>query len=127
MRVVRIDHVQVAIPPGGEQAARAFYGELLGIPEKAKPAQLATRGGVWFEAGELKLHAGVEQNFKPARQAHPALIVEDLAGLRERLSRAGVALVDDEPIEGYTRVFVHDPFGNRVELLEPTDQGEHHV
>jgi catechol 2,3-dioxygenase-like lactoylglutathione lyase family enzyme len=119
MRIVRIDHVQVAIPAGGEPAAREFYGQLLGIPEKAKPANLAARGGVWFEAGELKLHAGVERDFQPARKAHPALIVEDLPGLIERLRAAGVSVVSDEPLEGFERVFVSDPFGNRVELLEP--------
>lgn len=120
MRILRIDHVQVAIPAGGEAAARAFYTGLLGIPEKAKPANLAARGGVWFESGELKLHAGVERDFQPARKAHPALVVEDLAGLGERLRAAGVSLVRDEPLEGYERFFVSDPFGNRIELLEPT-------
>lgn len=119
MRVVRLDHVQIAIPQGGEAAAREFYAGLLAIPERAKPANLAARGGVWFEAGELKLHAGVDPDFKPARKAHPAFIVEDLAALVERLRAAGVRVTSDEPLAGYERVFVSDPFGNRVELLEP--------
>jgi catechol 2,3-dioxygenase-like lactoylglutathione lyase family enzyme len=118
-RVLRIDHVQVAIPPGGEAAARSFYSGLLGIPEKEKPANLAARGGVWFESGALKLHAGVEKGFQPARKAHPALIVEDLPGLLERLAAASVTISRDEPLDGYDRAFVEDPFGNRIELLEP--------
>jgi len=119
MRIVRIDHVQVAIPAGGEDAARAFYSGLLGIPEKTKPANLAARGGVWFESESLKLHAGVDKDFRAARKAHPAFIVEDLAGLVARLRAADVPLASDEPLEGYERVFASDPFGNRVELLEP--------
>jgi len=118
MRIIRIDHVQIAIPTGGEPLARKFYGELLGIPERTKPASLAARGGVWFEAGELKLHAGVDRDFKAAAKAHPALLVEDLPALIERLHAAGVSVATDEPLEGYARVFVNDPFGNRVELLE---------
>jgi len=119
MRILRIDHVQVAIPAGGEAAARQFYTGLLGIPEQSKPANLAARGGVWFEAGELKLHAGVDPDFKAARKAHPALVVEGLSKLVERLRAAGVSVLSDEPLAGYERVFVNDPFGNRVELLEP--------
>jgi catechol 2,3-dioxygenase-like lactoylglutathione lyase family enzyme len=119
MRIVRLDHVQLAIPPGGEDRARAFYAELLGIPERPKPANLAARGGVWFERGELKLHAGVDEQFRPARKAHAALQVEGLAELVGRLRDAGVRVVDDESLPGYARVYVDDPFGNRLELLEP--------
>lgn len=119
MRIVAIDHVQIAIPPGGEAEARRFYGELLGLPEKAKPANLAARGGVWFENEALKLHAGVEKGFRPARKAHPALQVEDLPALIARLRDAGVTLTPDEPLAGYERIFAADPFGNRIELLEP--------
>lgn len=119
MTILRFDHVQIAIPAGSEQAARAFYTGLLGIPEKAKPPNLAARGGVWFEAGELKLHAGVDKDFRPARKAHPALITTDLAALVARLQAAGVSIAQDEPLEGYERVFVADPFGNRIELLQP--------
>jgi catechol 2,3-dioxygenase-like lactoylglutathione lyase family enzyme len=114
-----LDHVQLAMPAGREDEARAFYQGMLGIPEVKKPAILAKRGGCWFEQGSLKLHLGVEADFRPARKAHPALIVEDLTSLTAALTKAGYALRGDEPLEGYTRVFVDDPFGNRIELIEP--------
>jgi len=119
MRVVGFDHVQLAMPAGREAEARAFYEGLLGIPERVKPPELAKRGGCWFERGTLKLHLGVEAEFRPARKAHPALLVEGLARLVERLRAGGYALVDDEPLAGYDRVYVDDPFGNRLELMEP--------
>lgn len=100
-------------------AARAFYRDLLGLPERPKPPKLAARGGCWFESGEVKIHLGVEQDFRPAKKAHPALLVSELLSLIETLEQAGVVLVDDEPLDGYERVYVHDPFGNRLELLEP--------
>jgi catechol 2,3-dioxygenase-like lactoylglutathione lyase family enzyme len=119
MRIVRIDHVQIAIPPGGEPRAREFFSGLLEIPEREKPANLAARGGVWFERGDFKLHAGVEKDFRPAAKAHPALQVEGLRELVARLRAADVKVVEDEPLTGYReRVFVFDPFGNRIELLE---------
>jgi len=107
------------MPPGLEQQAREFYEGLLGIPEVPKPAHLAKRGGAWFERGALKIHLGVEADFRPARKAHPALLVVDLASLIERLKLHGVAVIDDDPLEGYLRVYVADPFGNRIELMEP--------
>ena len=116
----RIDHVQLAMPTGRENDAIAFYEGVLGIPHVAKPARLAARGGCWFEHGDLKIHLGVDADFRPARKAHPALLVDDLAGLIDRLATAGVPLTDDEPLDGYHRVYVDDPFGNRIELLEPT-------
>jgi catechol 2,3-dioxygenase-like lactoylglutathione lyase family enzyme len=118
MRVVRIEHVQLAMPAGEERAAIAFYEGLLGIPQVPKPARLASRGGCWFEDGELKVHLGVDGDFRPARKAHPALSVRDLAGLVDRLTHAGVEVVDDEPLDGRTRVYVSDPFGNRIELID---------
>lgn len=121
MKIIRLDHVQLAMPPGEEARARVFYQGLLGIPEVPKPLKLARRGGCWFERGELKLHLGVEQEFRAARKAHPALIVEGLNGLIEQLKRAGCAVKEDEPLEGYTRVYVEDPFGNRLELMEPSN------
>lgn len=120
MPVRFIDHVQLAMPAGGEDAARAFYADLLGVPEQPKPPHLARRGGCWFETGSVKIHLGVEDDFRPARKAHPALLVEGLGELVERLRAAGVELIDDEPLEGYERVYASDPFGNRLELLEPT-------
>ncbi len=119
MRVVRLDHVQLAMPAGGEDRARAFFAEALGIPEVPKPAALARRGGCWFERGELKVHLGVETDFRPARKAHPALQVDDLHRLVEKLRGLGYAVKDDDPLEGFHRVYVDDPFGNRIELLEP--------
>lgn len=114
----RIDHVQLAMPEGGEDGARAFYGGLLGMDEVPKPPNLARRGGCWFEGGEVRLHLGVEADFRPARKAHPALLVDDLGALRRRLSEAGVECRDDEPLEGFVRTYVDDPFGNRLELMQ---------
>ena len=117
--VIAIHHVQLAMPPGREAEARAFYEGVLGIPEIPKPANLAARGGCWFERGDLKIHLGVEAEFRPARKAHPALIVENLAGLKESIIAAGYALRPDKDLAGYDRTYVDDPFGNRIELLEP--------
>ena len=119
MTVVGIDHVQLAMPAGREDEARAFYSVLLGLPEVPKPADLAKRGGVWFESSEAKIHLGVDREFRPAKKAHPALLVKDLGLLVERLRAAGVAVADDEALAGYDRVYVTDPFGNRLELMEP--------
>jgi catechol 2,3-dioxygenase-like lactoylglutathione lyase family enzyme len=119
MQIVRLDHVQLAMPAGGEERARAFFRDALGIPEVPKPPELAKRGGCWFERGALKIHLGVEADFRPARKAHPALIVEDLHQLSAALEHLGYAVKKDEPLEGYHRVYVDDPFGNRIELMEP--------
>ena len=121
MPVERIEHVQLAMPQGAEQRASWFYTGLLGIPAVPKPPHLAVRGGCWFESGALKVHLGVEQDFRPAKKAHPALLVSDLASMISRLRSAGIEVVDDEPLEGYERVYVSDPFGNRIELMEPHD------
>jgi catechol 2,3-dioxygenase-like lactoylglutathione lyase family enzyme len=118
MPIIAIDHVQLAMPAGGEAQARAFYAGLLGIPEVPKPADRIARGGAWFELGTVKLHLGVEGDFRPARKAHPALVVRDLPALGEVLRAAGVALVAEER-PGERRIYVDDPFGNRIELLEP--------
>ena len=119
MKIVRVDHVQLAMPPGGEALARVFFSDILGIPEVPKPPELAKRGGCWFERGALKIHLGVEADFRPARKAHPALEVEDLPQLIRTLKEHGRAVKEDEPLEGFHRVYVDDPFGNRIELLEP--------
>jgi catechol 2,3-dioxygenase-like lactoylglutathione lyase family enzyme len=120
MPVRAIDHVQLAMPPGGEAQAVAFYDTLLGIPQVPKPANLARRGGCWFVAGPLKIHLGVEEDFRPARKAHPALLVEGLDQLTAALTGAGVPVRGGEPLEGWHHVYVDDPFGNRIELLEPS-------
>ena len=107
------------MPAGREGEARAFYQGVLGIPEKAKPPQLAARGGCWFERGRLKVHLGVDRDFTPARKAHPAFLVKDLPALAAALEQAGHPVSDDEPLDGYDRLYVEDPFGNRIELMEP--------
>ena len=115
--IARLDHVQVAAPAGGEDAARAFYGELLGLPELPKPERLRPRGGVWFAVGDQQLHVGIEEPFAPARKAHPALAMPrtgDLRALAARLESAGRTVSWDGP-----RFYVEDPFGNRLELLAP--------
>lgn len=117
--IAALDHVQLAMPAGEEERAREFYSGLLGLAEVPKPANLAPRGGVWFEGGSLRLHLGVEAEFRPARKAHPALLVRHLRDLEEHLREAGVQIVSDEPLPGHQRFYVADPFGNRIELLEP--------
>jgi catechol 2,3-dioxygenase-like lactoylglutathione lyase family enzyme len=121
MTLQAIDHVQLAIPVGGEEAARGFYGALLGLAEKPKPAGLAGRGGCWFEDGGLKVHLGVEEPFRPARKAHVAFRVDDVAGLAARARAGGFEVADDRQLPGQERVFIFDPFGNRLEFLRPTD------
>ena len=123
MSVDAIDHVQLAMPADGEADARAFYTGLLGVPEVPKPAHLAARGGCWFESATVKIHLGVDADFRPAKKAHPALLVSDLRGLVAALLDGGADVVDDEPLEGYDRVYVYDPFGNRLELMEPLAGG----
>ncbi len=117
MGVIGLDHIQLAIPAGGEDDARAFFVGLLEMKEVAKPANLAPKG-CWFESGALRLHIGIDAEFHPATKAHPALLVDDLAGLRAKLDEAGIAIREGEAIEGYARLFVSDPFGNRIELIE---------
>jgi catechol 2,3-dioxygenase-like lactoylglutathione lyase family enzyme len=119
VRVKEIDHVQLAMPPGRESDARAFYEGVLGIPEVAKPPNLAIRGGCWFVQDALKIHLGVEQDYRPARKAHPAFLVENLAALKTLIGAAGYKLEAGEPLQGYDRIYVDDPFGNRIELMEP--------
>jgi len=114
--IVGLDHVQVAAPPGGEDEARRFYGGTLGLEEIAKPPLLAARGGVWFRAGAHELHVGVEQEFAPARKAHPAFAVADLEALAARIG--DVAWPDPAEIPGVRRFHCHDPFGNRLEFVE---------
>jgi catechol 2,3-dioxygenase-like lactoylglutathione lyase family enzyme len=123
MRIIAIDHVQLVMPPGGEDAARAFYADVLGLEEVSKPGALAGRGGAWFQTGSVRLHLGVEADFRPARKAHPALEVDDLAALIARCESAGHPVTRDVMVAGMDRVHVLDPFGNRIELLERQARG----
>jgi catechol 2,3-dioxygenase-like lactoylglutathione lyase family enzyme len=117
--IVGIDHVQVAIPRGGEDEARRYYGDLLGMTEVPKPAALAGRGGCWFASGSAVLHLGVEEPFTPARKAHPAFLVGDLGALQQRLEAAGCECVrTDGEIPDVERFHTRDPFGNRIEFQQ---------
>jgi catechol 2,3-dioxygenase-like lactoylglutathione lyase family enzyme len=116
--ILRIDHVQVAGPAGCEAAARDFYSGLLGLEELPKPEALRARGGVWFRVGTEELHIGVEEPFAPARKAHPGFVDSDLDALRGRLRAARIAFADDDKIDGVDRLFVDDPFGNRLEVRQ---------
>lgn len=120
-RIVGIDHVQLAMPSGGEDQARAFYRDVLGFEEEAKPAALAGRGGVWFRAGAVRVHLGVDGDFRPATRAHPALRVEGLPGFIVRCTKAGHPVERAVPVPGVERAHVRDPFGNRIELVEVSD------
>ena len=123
VKFVAIDHVQLAMPSGQEDAARIFYGDALGLAELAKPLELAARGGVWFGAESVQLHLGVEMDFRPAKKAHPAIRVELLDQLADRLSKAGYEIQFDDTLPGYRRFYVCDPSGNRLEFLEPMSSG----
>lgn len=117
---IALDHVQLAMPAGEEAKARAFYVGVLGMYELDKPADLAKRGGAWFAGGDgasVQIHLGVEAGFRPARKAHPAVLVETLDELAERLETAGHAVSWDDELPGQRRFFCDDPFGNRLEFL----------
>lgn len=118
MTIIGIDHVQLAMPHGGEEQARRFYAGVLGMREIEKPAHLAVGGGCWFAGGAAHIHLGVEEGHRPSRKAHPALLVDDLAALAQRLEMAGVPFVAGKPLAGYIRGDTTDPFGNRLELME---------
>jgi len=112
-----IDHVQLAMPRGEEDKARAFYVGILGMKEIAKPAELAKRGGCWFQSGNVQVHLGVEEDFRPAKKAHPALRCGDYKELTARVQRSGIETTSDTAIPGVTRCHIHDCFGNRIELI----------
>lgn len=115
----RLHHVQLAIPAGGEAECRAFWGGVLGMEELEKPPVLAARGGCWFRGGGLEVHLGVESEFAPARKAHPGILVDNLTALAESLTSAGVRVTWDTEFPGHERFYAADPFGNRLEFLEP--------
>ncbi len=119
MKILGLDHVQLAIQPGGEERARAFYRDVLGMEEIPKPEPLAGRRGCWFVTGKVQLHLGVEEDFRSAKKAHPALVVEGLDEIVARCANAGFATKPDASIDGRRRVHVFDPFGNRIEPIEP--------
>jgi catechol 2,3-dioxygenase-like lactoylglutathione lyase family enzyme len=116
--VIGLHHVQLAMPPGGEADAQRFYGGLLGLERVEKPKELASRGGCWFRGPGVEFHLGIEEDFRPARKAHPAFLIDGLADLRRRLAAAGVQTAEDVQLEGQRRFYAYDPFGNRVELVE---------
>jgi len=115
--VLALDHVQLAMPAGGEDDARAFYGGLLGLPEVPKPMPLAARGGCWFDRGTVQLHLGVETGFQPARKAHPAFLIADLDGLAATLAASRHRVDWDDELPPVRRLYTDDPFGNRIELI----------
>jgi catechol 2,3-dioxygenase-like lactoylglutathione lyase family enzyme len=119
IRLVGLDHVQVAAPPDSEDDARRFYGELLGMPELPKPPALEARGGVWFSCGSHQLHVGIAAPFAAAAKAHPALAVRavDLDRLATRLLEAGCRVQWDDGIPDTRRFYTADPWGNRIELV----------
>ena len=121
MPLVRLDHVQLAMPEGGEADARRFYADALGLREVPKPPNPARRGGVWFEGEGIgsRVHLEVERDFRPAQEAHPAFVVRGLRDLAAVLRAHGYDVAADEPLEGFDRLYASDPFGNRVELMEP--------
>jgi len=119
MKILSIDHVQIAMPGGEEDKAREFYVNLLGFSELPKPPELAKRGGVWFKSENVQLHLGVEADFRPARKAHPAFVVDDIDTLITNIKSAGYETdTSQPPLDGYKRAHVFDPFGNRIELME---------
>lgn len=113
-----LHHVLLAIPAGGEEDCRFFYGQVLGMTELAKPTELATRGGCWFKGGNVELHLGVEKEFRPAMKAHPAILVDDISALETHLTKHGVPVTWDGNFPGYHRFYVEDPFNNRIEILQ---------
>ncbi|MEV5396149.1 VOC family protein [Streptomyces cellulosae] len=117
-----VDHVQLAAPPGSEDRLRAYYTGVLGMTETPKPAALAARGGCWFEAGDVRLHLGTEQDFRPARKAHPGLRVTGIDAFAARLAAHGAPVTWDGRLPGYRRFHSEDPVGNRLEFLE-SEQG----
>ena len=119
MKIISIDHVQIAMPAGEEENARAFYINILGFIEIPKPAELAKRGGAWFRSGSAQLHIGVENDFHPARKAHPAFLVDNLDAIIEKVQLAGYEWdLSQPPLDGFKRAHIFDPFGNRIELME---------
>jgi catechol 2,3-dioxygenase-like lactoylglutathione lyase family enzyme len=123
IELVGIDHVQLSMPPGGEDDARRFYSSILGLREVAKPPELAGRGGCWFAGSGVAVHLAAEAGFRPLTKAHPAMLIQDLALAREVLTAAGVVVDEDDSGLPVRRCYVRDPFGNRIELVDARDAG----
>lgn len=119
--ISRLDHIQLAMPSGGEDRARGFWCDVLDMTEEVKPEQLASRGGCWFRAGEIIVHIGVEKEFMPQKKAHPAFCVHDLGGLARKLEKAGYLVTPDEALPNRERFYTTDPFGNRIEFIAEGD------
>jgi catechol 2,3-dioxygenase-like lactoylglutathione lyase family enzyme len=117
--ITGLDHIQLAAPPGSEERLRAFYAGVLGMTEVPKPPVLAARGGCWFAAGSAQLHIGVEEDFRPARKAHPGLRVSGIEAYADVLRSRGAEVVWDGDLPGHRRFYTDDPVGNRLEFLEP--------
>jgi catechol 2,3-dioxygenase-like lactoylglutathione lyase family enzyme len=120
MPILNIDHVQIAIPVASEDRARSFYSGVLGFTEIDKPPQMAERKSIWFVAGAANLHLGIEPDFTPAKRAHPAFVVDSLDKILEACEHADITTKPDTSFNGFRRVHVFDPFGNRLELMEST-------
>uniref|UniRef100_UPI00404ABEE4 VOC family protein n=1 Tax=Cephaloticoccus sp. TaxID=1985742 RepID=UPI00404ABEE4 len=119
--ITRLDHIQLAMPPGEEDKARAFWHGILGMMEEVKPEPLANRGGCWFRTDKVIIHCGVEQDFTTQRKAHPAFCVRDFDGLAQRLTAAGYPVIPDEVLPNRRRFYTADPFGNRIEFIQDGD------
>ncbi|MFQ3543990.1 VOC family protein [Halobacillus rhizosphaerae] len=113
-----IDHIQLAAPEGAEAEARHFFGNVLGLKEIEKPPALKKNGGVWFSFGSYQIHIGIEEPFVPAKKAHPALLVRNILALQNHLEKQGIEYQPDGKLPGANRMYIHDPFGNRIEILE---------
>ena len=114
----KLDHIQIAAPKHSENLARSFYGGILGFQELEKPEALKRNGGAWFISGQIQLHIGIEDPFVPARKAHPAFEVENLHALQLHLTKNAIDYIEDDLLPGARRIYVFDPFGNRIEILE---------
>lgn len=115
----RLHHVQLAMPAGREDDARAFFVGVLWMTEIDKPPEPAARGGAWFRDGGVEIHLGVEPEFVPARKAHPGLVVDDLDEAARRVATTGQDVTWGADFPGFRRFYAHDPFGNRLEFLQP--------
>jgi len=117
-QAMKLDHIQLAMPKGGEERARCYFVDTLGFLEEAKPEPLRARGGCWFRKGEAIVHMGIDPEFAPQRKAHPAFLIEDLRGLASSLEKSGFTVSWDDTLAERSRCYSSDPFGNRLELMQ---------